>query len=320
MPHFRPIPSLVRCSLLALCLGPSLAVVTAARPALAAAPTVQVAGERITLGDINPTLPREVLTLDLAPAPLPGRSITISRDAIRGALDRSGADPRLADGLPARVEVSRQAKQLMRSDLSKEVTDLARAQLPLGVSIDGILGLENVTLPDVSHELELRLGRLRQSTKATVIIKAEGRTWFTQPVTLNLSGTPQTPTLKRSKPRRAVIEAGDVVMAPTTFDRLPTRAALRKGDLVGHVLTQPATAGHPIQTTALQPKPVVERGREINLILVGKGLRITQSVRADEDGGQDEWIRVRAVDGGRTMQAQVVSAGEVQIDLGGGSK
>lgn len=302
---------------LPLALAAGLAFLGGPATARGAEPSVQVTGARITLGDINPTLPREVLNVDLAPAPLPGQARTISRDAVRGALARAGADERLADGMPARVDVERSAKRISRGQLEKDVEALALTKLPVGVEVTSILGLEDVTLPDVEHELDLRWPRLAAATRATLTIKAEGRTWVSRPVTLNLSGTPKAPTLKRARPRKAVVTDKDIVMAPTTLERLPTRAALRKEDVVGQVLTQPTAAGRPIQTSALAPKPMIERGREINLVVVGQGLRITQTVRAEEDGAAQEWIRVRSIDGGRTLEAKVIQPGEVQIEIGG---
>ena len=38
-----------------------------AGPALASEPSVEIVGERIELGDLNPTVPRELLHLDVGP-------------------------------------------------------------------------------------------------------------------------------------------------------------------------------------------------------------------------------------------------------------
>ena len=66
-----------------------------AGPALASEPSVEIVGERIELGDLNPTVPRELLHLDVGPAPLPGHARVVSREAIRAALARAGADARV---------------------------------------------------------------------------------------------------------------------------------------------------------------------------------------------------------------------------------
>ena len=59
-----------------------------AGPALASEPSVEIVGERIELGDLNPTVPRELLHLDVGPAPLPGHARVVSREAIRAARAR----------------------------------------------------------------------------------------------------------------------------------------------------------------------------------------------------------------------------------------
>src|SRR5262245_48039334 len=106
---FRPL--LRRREVLALVLA---ALVLASAPADAAVRTrtVVVESERVTLGDLSPTAPRELLGLDIGPAPRPGKSGFVSRAAVQDALRRVGADPELATALPARAEIKRAGHSL----------------------------------------------------------------------------------------------------------------------------------------------------------------------------------------------------------------
>src|SRR5688572_14045609 len=101
--------------------------------------TVLVEGDRITLGDLSPTAPRELFALDVGPAPAPGKSSTVSRAAVQDALRRAGADPQLATALPARAQIERVGNQVSKDALAVEVREAASAQLPVGVTIDTVL-------------------------------------------------------------------------------------------------------------------------------------------------------------------------------------
>ena len=300
---------LLHIALLTAALGLSAGPATAAN-------AIEVTGERIELGDLSPSLPRDVLHLDVAPSPSPGEKTTISRAAVRSALARAGADPRLADGLPAMQTVARPARVLAKEDLKAEIEALIADELPVGVYVSGIVGLEEVKLPMGAHETDVRLGKLRKSTAATVTIRVDGRSYSSFRATINLDGQPMTPVLRRNMPKKAVIGRDDVVMAPAELDKLPRDPALRKRSLVGRKLIQPTRAGKPIQQSAVKIPPVVTRGRQVHVVAIARGISISQTATAEEDGAVGDWIRVRPSGSGRSIKALITAPGTVEIQLG----
>ena len=278
--------------------------------------TVDVQGARIELGTLSKAAPRELLHLDIAPAPRPGQSVRISRDAVRHALRRAGADPHLADALPPLQTVRRTAKQLEKAELRDEIVHMVSDKLPLGVAVGEILGLRDITLPEGQHQVDVRLSRLRRATPASVRISAEGRTWATFAVTINLLGQAQTPVPTRDIASSAVIRSGDIAFVDTELDALPQRAVLRRDELVGRAATARLSAGKPVQSRELKVPPTVVRGKTVTLIAASKGLRITQTARVEEDGKTGDWVRVQPLTGAHQIKAQVVSASEVRIVLG----
>ena len=288
-----------------------------AGPALASEPSVEIVGERIELGDLNPTVPRELLHLDVGPAPLPGHARVVSREAIRAALARAGADARLADGLPARTRVERLARTMSEGEIRQQVVADMRRRLPVGVDVYEIIGLRDVEIPNESPVVEVRVPRLRRATTATVVVKTGKKVWATMTVTINLSGQPMAPVLRRDLPRQSVISEDDLEMKATDYDKLPHRAALRKEDLVGKALSQPGRAGTTLQQTSVKTPPAIKRGREIMLVAAGSGVRVAQRATAQEDGHVGDWIRVQPGNGARVLRAEVVSNNEVRIQIGG---
>lgn len=293
-------------------LGPSVAT--------AGEPFVEVAGDRIELGDLNPTVPRELMHLDVGPSPNPGKATVVSREAIRAALTRAGADSRLADGLPARTQVERTARLITKKELEKYVVAEMRRRLPVGVDVHTIVGLRDVSIPNETPAVEVRVPRLRRASTGTVVVKTGKRVWATLTATVNLSGQPMTPVLRRDMPRQSVIGDGDLEMKATDYNKLPHRAALRKEDLIGKELSQATRAGTTLQRTAVKTPPVIKRGREIMLVATGSGVRVAQRATAKEDGLVGDWIRVQPGAGGRVLRAEVISANEARITIGGTSR
>ena len=273
-------------------------------------------GDRIQLGQLDPTRPRDLLAIDLAPAPQPGHAITVSRSAVRSALKRAGEDPSFADAFPIQQKVFRSSRVLHKTDLHRQLIDLLYTRLPTGIKVTKINGLEDITLPMGDHQLEIRMGKLRRSTQASLTISVEDRTRETLSVTLFLEGQAMAPMLRRNLPKKAVIRDQDIAMVKMPLEKLPTHAALRKDQLVGHALVQAHRAGRALQKSQVKRPPVVSRGREVTLIAVGSGIRVSQPATCQEDGALGEWIRVSPLSGSRSLQARVISGSSVQIEIG----
>jgi flagella basal body P-ring formation protein FlgA len=278
---------------------------------------VTVQGDRIALGDVSPTAPVDLLALDVAPAPAPGNKTVISRAAIKAALQRGGADPRLADGLPASQIVQRAALTLEVHDLEAIVRERLAEHLPMGVSIDSVRGLSKATLPHGKLDVRVRPGRLRRSTAVSVMLRVDDKLVARQSAVAMLGGEARTPTLRNDLPRGSVVGAGDVTYEPTALDRLPGRVVTRADTLVGKRLTQPGKAGRPVQNSAVEVPPVIERGTRVRLVAAMKGVTMSRLVVAQEDGRIGETIRVRPDDTRDTLDARVVSASEVRVPMGG---
>lgn len=278
---------------------------------------ITVYGDRILFGDLSPTAPRAYLDLDIGPAPAPGRSAVVSRDAIRAALRRVGADEALTHGLPAQHTVVRAAIDLGQAQLHDEVVAASSEQLPVGISVREVLGLKPARLPTGDLRVEVKLGTLRRSTLATVLIHVDGRLVERQTATINLEGEAKTPTLRASLSRGAMVRADDVELAPADLERLPSGVVTRPSELVGKRLIQPANAGQPIQARALEVPPTIERGASVRVVLLGQGLRIARTAVAQENGNVGDTIRLKPADGDGMMRGQIVSATEVRMSIGG---
>ncbi len=277
-----------------------------------------VTGERITLGDISPTAPRELWAVDIAPAPRPGTRTVITRAAIAEALRRAGAEPELATAFPAKQEVIREGKTLDVSAVEAEIRAAAAAEIPVGVSIDSIVGARAVTLPAVPHTVAISLGKLRASTRASVVVSAGGKRWAAFDVTLGLGGHARTPVLRDNLPSGTTIGAEHVEMRTVELGELPEGSITRTDQLVGKRL-RARTGGHaPIRATVTEATPIVAKGGTVVVVAAGKGVRVTRQAVAQQDGGEGQMIRVKTADDNTVLRGKVHASGEVRINLGGG--
>jgi flagella basal body P-ring formation protein FlgA len=291
--------------------GPVAMVATAGR-------AVVVDGDRITLGDISPTLPRDLLAVDLGPAPSPGAKVQVTRAAVADALRRHGADPSLATGVPVRQDVRRAAARLEVEELEAEVRTAAMTELPLGVDIDSVLGLRAVTLPPGDRRISVTLGRLRRSTRATIEISVGERRWASISATLQLSGVARTPVLRKTMAPGATIAEGNVTLRDVEIDDLPEGAITRTDQLVGRRLKTRQNSNAPLRNTATEATPIVARGATVNITASRPGFRITRQAIAQQDGAAGDNIRVKPIDDTRVMVVRIDEDGEGHVVSSGG--
>lgn len=300
-----------------LALGLVVAGLLAGTQAHARKPVV-VTGERITVGDLSPTAPRELWAVDIAPAPRPGARTTITRAAVAEALRRAGAEPELATAMPAKQEVTRAGVTLDEDAMADEIRAAAAAELPVGVTIESIVGARAVTVPAGERTVAIKLGKLRASTRATVAVNAGGKRWATFDVTLGLGGNARTPVLKDELPSGTTIAPDHVEMRTVALGELPEGSITRTDQLVGKRL-RAKTSGHaPVRASITEATPIITKGSVVVVVATGKGVRVTRQATAQQDGAEGQVIRVKTTDDDTVLRGKVHASGELRIDLGGG--
>ncbi|MBX7079750.1 MAG: flagellar basal body P-ring formation chaperone FlgA [Nannocystaceae bacterium] len=307
-------------SLLALALG-MVAPSAGATVRATAARAIVVDADRIVLGDLSPTLPRDVLGVDLGPAPAPGRKTTIARSAVIEALRRAGADPTLASSLPARQDVRRQAERIEAEALTAEVTAAVLAELPLGVDVAHVAGLEAIMVPPGGHTVEIAMGRLRRATTVTVHVTVGTRRWSTQQATVTLTGVAKTPVLRETLPPGTTVTDDHVELRDVGLDDLPDGAITRTDQLVGKRLRSRQQQAAPLRRSVTEAPPVITRGSVVDMIASRPGITVTRQVVAQQDGAPGQSIRVKPVDDdSRTLVVTVDAAGTVHLAGRGGAR
>lgn len=276
---------------------------------------ITVNDTRVRLGDLSATLPKGLEVVDIGPAPAPGRRARITRAGVKNALLRAGADPSLADAMPAITEVERASKTVPAASLRQQIAQSLAPKLPAGVRIAKIHSVPELVLPLGPHHIDTKLGPLGSSMSVTVRVKSQGQSAGQFPVQVLLTGTPQIPVLTKKVARNGIVKKNQVRMQPTTWSQVSAQKALRPEQLIGKKAAQPLAAGRGLSHSAVKTPPVVARGHEVSVAASGHGIHIVMPATAQEDGMLGQYIRVRPKSGTRTLRAKVVSANEVRISL-----
>lgn len=274
----------------------------------AAVRAVVIDGDRITVGDLAPTLPRELLAIDIGPAPAPGARSQITRDAVAEAIRRGGGDPTLATGVAVRQEVRRAATRLTVEEVREMVRGEVLAQLPLGVDIESIVGLRAVTLATGEVSIAVTLGKLRRSTRANVEIRVDGKRASVHNATVALSGVAKTPVLREELAPGMTVEQDHVTLRDVELDALPEGSITRTDQLIGKRLKVRGRVDAPMRAASTEQAPLVTRGSVVQVIISGPGLRISRRAIAQQDGDVGETIRVKPIDDTKAVMVVTVNA------------
>jgi flagella basal body P-ring formation protein FlgA len=274
--------------------------------------TISVDGERITLGDLSPTAPRELFSLDVAPAPAPGARTQISRSAVADALRRAGADPDLATALPARQQVRRSSTTIAAETLTEEVYAKLLGVLPLGIEVESVVGMRDVLVPVGASRIDVKVGRLRRSTIATVEVSVGERRWATLRATVQLAGEASTPVLVDDLAPGTTITDAHVQLRKVELDALPEGAVTRSDQLVGKRMRNRARVDAPVRKSSAEELPIIARGAVVTMVATLPGLRVTRKAIAQQEGAKGATIRVK-LDDGTSLPVIVHDAGEVHV-------
>lgn len=173
-----------------------------------------VAHARVRLGDVYPAAPKELESIDLGPAPLPGSSRLVTRAEIVAAMPADAALP--AD--VTSVRVVRKTSTLSAASVEKLATDaLAKTTIPKGGQLVAVRPGASIVVPDGWDVVDAKLSRLPRKAgklKATVTLRfREGATSVMStdvPVELLMPESAATPDVSRGAKASFIVRRGSV--------------------------------------------------------------------------------------------------------------
>lgn len=173
-----------------------------------------VSHARLRLGDLIPTAPDTLRSIDLGPSPLAGSSRVVTRAEIVAALPAGASVPVGVES----IRVVRKTSTVSVAALEKLTTDtLAKSPVPKGGTLVAVRPSAALVVPDGWDTLEATLPRLprkagKVSVSAAVRFVEAGQTVMTTtvPVELMMPESAAIPDVKRGAKALLVVRRGNV--------------------------------------------------------------------------------------------------------------
>ena len=284
-------------------------------------PTIQLTGDRITLGDVfqnaGPYADRVI-----ARAPVPGQSVVLEARW----LARVARAFRLNWRPQSRYETTRVTR--LSHSLSSEVIGfqvrsevLARRTDLIPEEVEVQLDNRYLTLtlpadkPATLAVLHLQIDPRTDRFSATLASPANPPFAIQVPVTGQVHRTVEVPVPADRVLRGDIISASDLTMVRMRRNALPANAVLAVEDLMGQSAKQSLAAGKPVAANAVQPPVLVKKGSIVMVRLTGPNMLLTARGRALQSGGLDDVIRVQNQQSSRTFDALITGPGQAEVSL-----
>jgi flagella basal body P-ring formation protein FlgA len=110
-----------------------------------------------------------------------------------------------------------------------------------------------------------------------------------------------------------VLTADDVELSSGPIDGAPLRRLATRDEVLGARVLHALAAGDPIVNGAVAGVPVVRAGDRVVATVRSLGVEVSVLAVAEQNGMQDQIIRVVNPDSRRAVRARVVAKGEVEV-------
>jgi len=215
---------------------------------------VEVAGDRIRLGDLAPVA-KDVAGLDLGRAPRPGKSRRLLRRDVRARLRRAMVATR-GLRMPKRIVVHRASQVLNELQVEHLVGESLASQLPPEFEIEGFEIRGGVVLPVGNVLVDLELPRRLRSGRQTVVAWLGAGSSKPERVMVNAK-------LRRTRNLgSAVIERGDAVNIVLRGQGIVIRAkaVAQQGGRIGQTIAVLPSDGRKVVRARILNNQLVEVG------------------------------------------------------------
>ncbi len=301
--------------------GAVIILVLAAMPVQAGVvttvPQVKVDRGAIRLSDIFQGV-NSAQDIEIAVAPAPGRSVTYDYSVLGKVAQRYSLDWQ-AGSLADKTVISRAAHKI-DTQMIKEA--LATQLKNRGVSGDIDIALDNraleINLPtDVKAEFNLSdftYDPANQRFRAELLAAVDTPAFQQVTVTGRAVAAVTVPVLSRVLPQGTIISKADLDWIKMPADR--ANDYLRAPEsIMGMELRRQMPEQSPLRAQDVVAARVIKRGALVMMKIMHPAMVLTAQGRALQDGAVGEVIRVSNTQSNRTIEARIVAAGEVQIDM-----
>jgi flagella basal body P-ring formation protein FlgA len=156
--------------------------------------------------------------------------------------------------------------------------------------------------------------RLLDSRSCNLILRADGRVIKNMTLYAELEALAPVAVATADLPRGVLLVPEDIRMV--TLDLTTLRApCLDAESLVGKKLRRPVRMGSPFMATGIETPPMVKRGEMVTITACVGSLTVTAKGLAQENGAEDDSIRVKNISSQKEIFCRVTAPSSVKVEL-----
>lgn len=253
----------------------------------------------------------------LGDAPVPGAQRKIERAEIERDL-RSFPDVRAAVEIPAIIEVQRWSRPLGREELLRAIENtLQKNHLAAKLTRDNVNLDSEIDVTEAAPQLKVTQiipAREGNGMRVRMVVASEPHIppfW----VLLDCQIDQPTPVAAKDIPLASAVLDSDVRMEMRSVSFGLGQVPETLADVVGRSTRRLIRAGETLRAEMLDPLILVRAGQPVEILLQGRGMRITAEATPLDAGMSGQKIRVRNQVTGKILTATVVGPRLVEIQF-----
>ena len=316
-------------TLLTLILVLVLAMAASAAPGVTVVvrPASEVAGEKVTLGDIasiegaDATQAEHLRSIQVCQSPLPGKTRKLTDDQVVTALRRAGILPENTGLLcPPEIAVLRMSAVVGGLDLVEAVRKhvLAANSWTGTVSVEAAIPPADQVVPSGKLDLRIKAGtsavrKGRNSISVEIVI--DDKVYRTVQVSVTVKVVAPVAVALKSVARSEQIGPSNIAIQERDITMLPDDILTTMPE-VGWTASLPISEGSILRRSWVSAPPAVRSGDQVLVVVSSGTLRLTDRGVAAQDGCIGDRIKVRLSGEGREVRGTISGPGLVEIFIG----
>jgi flagella basal body P-ring formation protein FlgA len=257
-------------------------------------------------------------TVDLGPAPGPGRKITLRRQIIEQKLMASGAE--VTDvrwNIPPTLVLTGSGQSTENSEIRKIIIEyLARSEPYISGQYE-LVSLTSATPPTLPQgQVEYRFVPLPSSNPGyltgTIYFTQNGQDAARLRITAQIDLKMEALVAARDLSRGQILSEEDLSESLVSYSQ--SKGALKETvQAVGQTLRVSLRAGAPVRDRDLVKTSLVKKGDIVSIIAQSGGLKVTALGQARQDGALGQTITVVNQDSKKVISGRVIGPGQVEV-------
>ncbi len=274
-----------------------------------------ISGARILVGDLVPRCKETSCSIEVGPAPLPGRSRVVRRQEVVKALKDAGHDSRGLN-IPLSRRVLRPAKKVSKEELKNRISKAVVKVLPKGFVLESLGKVNGTNVPKDGFDVTARWPgdeRFRRRVSIQVDLTSDGTSFRTMQIAATLSLNARLPVAARYLDVGTIVDAHSYKWSSVRLTEMPAHLARSPSEIIGRRISRVTEEGKPFKSRDLERIPVIMRGQRLNVVSIRGLVRVRTSGVARQDGAVGDVIRVIVQPAGRLLFANVTAPGFVEV-------